>query len=164
MQHLQEAELCFDDRCIQEIDKDDKNLIALIRDKTAITVINKVDLPVEVDENEIEQLVPTERIIRTSALKQEGIEDLKTAIYDIVTEKMDFADEGLIAAGERQRKVMQEALNFLDRAIEAMADHMPIEMIELDIRDAWEKLGEITGDTVSEDIITTIFQKFCIGK
>ena len=165
MKHLKEAELVLLMIDIsRKLTRDDKNLIELIRDKTAITVINKVDLPVEVNEDEIEQLVPTERIIRISALKHEGIEELKEAIFDTVTEKMGFSDEGLIAAGERQRKVLQEAHDFLDMAIDAMDIHMPIEMVELDIRDAWEKLGEITGDTVSEDIITTIFQKFCIGK
>jgi tRNA modification GTPase len=165
MKHLKEAELVLLLIDVsRKLTEDDKNLIELIRDKTAITVINKVDLPVEVNENEIEQLVPTERIIRISALKQEGIEELKNAIFDTVTQKMGFTDEGLIAAGERQRKVIEKAHTFLDMAIAGMANDMPIEMVELDIRDAWEKLGEITGDTVSEDIITTIFQKFCIGK
>lgn len=165
MEHLTEAELVLLMIDVsRRLTEDDKNLIELVKDKTSITVINKVDLPVEVNEDEIEKLVPTGRIIRISALKHEGIEDLKTAIFDTVTEKIGFTDEGIIAAGERQRKVMQDAHGFLDRAVDAMVNHMPIEMVEVDIRDAWEKLGEITGDTVSEDIITTIFQKFCIGK
>ena len=135
MKHLKEAELVLLMIDIsRKLTRDDKNLIELIRDKTAITVINKVDLPVEVNEDEIEQLVPTERIIRISALKHEGIEELKEAIFDTVTEKMGFSDEGLIAAGERQRKVLQEAHDFLDMAIDAMDIHMPIEMVELDIR------------------------------
>ncbi|MFY9218459.1 MAG: tRNA uridine-5-carboxymethylaminomethyl(34) synthesis GTPase MnmE, partial [Tepidanaerobacteraceae bacterium] len=67
-------------------------------------------------------------------------------------------------AGERQRKVVETARDFLDSALNAINDFVPIEMVELDIRDAWRKLGEITGDTVTEDIITTVFQKFCIGK
>lgn len=71
---------------------------------------------------------------------------------------------GIIAASERQRIVLQTALDFLDNAIKAAENHMPVEMIELDIRDAWSKLGEITGGTITEDIISTIFQRFCIGK
>lgn len=165
MKHLEEAELVLLMIDIsRKLTEDDKNLMEFVRDKTCITVINKVDLPLEVDEGELEKLIPTERVVRISALKQEGIEDLKTAIFDTITEKMGFMDEGLIAAGQRQRKVMREALTFLDRALDAIKKRMPVEMVEIDIRDAWEKLGEITGDTVSDDIITTIFQKFCIGK
>jgi len=165
MKHLQEAELVLLMIDVsRKLTDDDKRLIELVGDKTTITVINKVDLPVAVDEYEIEKLVPEAKIVKVSALKQEGIDELKTVIYDTITEKMGFTDEGLIVASERQRRILEESREFLKGALCAMAEGVPIEMVEIDIRDAWEKLGEITGDTVSEDIINTIFQKFCIGK
>ncbi len=165
MKHLQEAELVLLMIDVsRKLTDDDKRLIELVGDKTTITVINKVDLPVAVDEYEIEKLVPEAKIVKVSALKQEGIDELKTVIYDTITEKMGFIDEGLIVASERQRRILEESREFLESALCAMAEGVPIEMVEIDIRDAWEKLGEITGDKVSEDIINTIFQKFCIGK
>ncbi|NLZ53577.1 MAG: tRNA uridine-5-carboxymethylaminomethyl(34) synthesis GTPase MnmE [Thermoanaerobacteraceae bacterium] len=165
IKYLQEAELVLLMIDVsRDLTQDDKNLIKLIKDKTTVVVINKVDLPAKIGEEEVKRIIPAEKIVKISALKQEGIQDLKNIIYDVITAKMGFSDEGLIGAGERQREVIEAAYDFLDRAIEAINNCVPIEMVELDIRDAWEKLGEITGDTVTEDIITTIFQKFCIGK
>ena len=165
MKYLEEAELVLLMIDVsRELTRDDKNLIQLIKDKTSIAVINKVDLPAKIDEEELMEVLPTDRIVKISALKQEGIQELKDVIYELVTSKMEVSEEGLIGAGERQRKVVETARDFLDSALNAINDFVPIEMVELDIRDAWRKLGEITGDTVTEDIITTVFQKFCIGK
>lgn len=165
IKYLEEAELVLLMIDIsRELTQDDKNLIELIKDKTTIVVINKVDLPAKTAEDEIRKIIPAEGFVKISALRQEGIQDLKNTIYNVITAKMGIRDEGLIGAGERQRQVIEAAYKFLDSASKAINDFVPIEMVELDIRDAWSKLGEITGDTVTEDIITTIFQKFCIGK
>lgn len=165
IKHLEEAELVLlmiD--ASRELTEDDKNIIDLVKDKLSITVINKVDLPMSIDVAEIEEMIPSEKFVKVSALTNKGIEELKTAIYEAICNKTGFMDEGLIAASQRQRMILQEAYNSLARAIDAMNGKMPIEMVELDIRESWEKLGEITGDTISEDILTTIFENFCIGK
>ncbi|HHY41701.1 MAG TPA: tRNA uridine-5-carboxymethylaminomethyl(34) synthesis GTPase MnmE [Thermoanaerobacterales bacterium] len=166
IKYLEEAELVLLLIDIsRELTQDDINLIKLIKDKTTIVVINKVDLPAKIDEEDVKRMIPAERIVKISALKQEGIQDLKNAIYEVITAKIGgIGNEGLIGAGERQRQAIEAAYNFLDRALLAIKSFVPIEMVELDIRDAWQKLGEITGDTVTEDIISTIFEKFCIGK
>ncbi|MDD4568690.1 MAG: tRNA uridine-5-carboxymethylaminomethyl(34) synthesis GTPase MnmE, partial [Tepidanaerobacteraceae bacterium] len=165
IKYLEEAELVLlmiD--ASRELTEDDKNLIELVVNKTTITVINKIDLPKNVRYDEIERQLPKDKVVKVSALKEEGIEELKTAIYDTITDKVGFMEEGSILAGERQRIILKDTYNSLNLAFEAMEKNMPIEMVEVDIREAWEKLGEITGDTVREDIITTIFQNFCIGK
>jgi tRNA modification GTPase len=165
MKYLEDAELVllmFD--ASRKLTDDDINLIKLVREKLTITVINKTDLPTSVDEEKLKHELSAEKIIKISALKEEGIEELKEAIYDTIYDKIGIMDEGLVAAGERQRIVLKEAYDSLDKALDSMRIGMPIEMVEVDIRDSWEKLGEITGDTVREDIIKTIFHNFCIGK
>lgn len=166
MKYLEEAELVLLIIDIsRKLTEDDLNLINLIKDKTVIVVINKVDLPAAVDDEEIKALLSEARFVKISALKQEGIEELKNTIYEVISDKMGFiSDEGIITADERQRRVLDESRKFLEGALAAIDRGMPIEMVEIDIRDAWEKLGEITGDTISDEIINTIFQKFCIGK
>jgi len=165
IKYLEEAELVLLMIDVsRKLTQDDINLINLIKDKTAIVVINKVDLPPVVDEEEVRRIIPAERIVKISALKQEGIQELKDAIYDVISAKMDVSDESLIGAGERQRKAIESAEEYLNSALNAIENSVPVEMVEMDIRDAWSKLGEITGDTVTEDIISTVFQKFCIGK
>ena len=165
MKYLEDAELVllmFD--ASRKLTDDDMNLIKLVREKLTITIINKTDLPTSVDEEKLKHELSAEKIIKISALKEEGIEELKEAIYDTIYDKIGIMDEGLVAAGERQRIVLKEAYDSLDKALDSMRIGMPIEMVEVDIRDSWEKLGEITGDTVREDIIKTIFHNFCIGK
>lgn len=165
MKYLEDAELVllmFD--ASRKLTDDDINLIKLVREKLTITIINKTDLPTSVDEEKLKHELSAEKIIKISALKEEGIEELKEAIYDTIYDKIGIMDEGLVAAGERQRIVLKEAYDSLDKALDSMRIGMPIEMVEVDIRDSWEKLGEITGDTVREDIIKTIFHNFCIGK
>jgi len=165
IRYLEEAELVLLMVDVsREMTSDDKNLMELIKDKTTIVVVNKVDLPAKVDEEELRCILPSERIVRISALRHEGIQELKNAIYDVITSKIGVSDESLIVAGERQRKVIESALKYLESALKAIESYVPVEMVELDIRDAWAKLGEITGDTVTEDIITAVFEKFCIGK
>lgn len=165
MKYLEEAELVLlmiD--ASRELTEDDKNIIDMVQDKMTIAVINKVDLPFGIDEGDIKKLLPEKPIVKISALREEGIEELKTKIYGSITEKMGLLDESTIAAGERQRGILQKAYDSISRAASAMDMGLPIEMVEVDIRECWENLGEITGDTVSDDIITTIFENFCIGK
>jgi len=165
IKYLEEAELVLLMIDVsRQLTQDDINLINLIKDKTTIVVVNKVDLPAAIDENELSRIIPAEKIVKISALKHEGIQELKDAIYDIIISKIGVSEESLISAGERQRKVIEETRDYLNSALKAIKNFVPIEMVELDIRDAWRKLGEITGDTVTEDIITTVFEKFCIGK
>lgn len=95
MQNLEEAQLILLMIDVsRELTQDDVNLFGLVKGKTVITVINKVDLPVVVDEAKIQKIVSAESIVRISALKQEGIEELKTAIFNTITRKMGFSDEG----------------------------------------------------------------------
>lgn len=165
MDYLDEAQMIlFTVDASRNMTDDDLYLIDKVKDKFTIVVLNKVDLPLKFEQKTIEELLPGKKIVKVSALKEEGIDELKQAIYDAVEQEIGFLDEHAIIAGERQRQVMQKAKESLDLAIESMANQMPVEVVELDIRQAWEKLGEITGDTVSDNIITAIFENFCIGK
>ncbi|MDN5312692.1 MAG: tRNA modification GTPase [Thermoanaerobacteraceae bacterium] len=147
-----------------EITDEDRNIFEMVKDKFTIGVINKVDLPAKIDEKEVKRLLPGKKVIKISALKEQGIEELKNEIYNSIVEQIGPIDENTIIAGQRQKQALEAARNSLERAMESMKVKMPVEIIEIDIREAWEKLGEITGDTVSDDIINAIFENFCIGK
>ncbi|MCR4430278.1 MAG: tRNA uridine-5-carboxymethylaminomethyl(34) synthesis GTPase MnmE [Tepidanaerobacteraceae bacterium] len=147
-----------------EITEEDRRIFDMAKDKFAVIVINKTDLPSRIDEKEIEKILPEKKIIRISALKNQGIEELKNEIYNSIVEKMGPIDENAIIATQRQKKAMEDAASYLEKALKSLEENMPIEVIEIDIRESWEKLGEIIGDTASEDIINAIFENFCIGK
>lgn len=165
MKYLQEAELVLlmiD--ASQFLTEDDKKIIKLIDNKLTVTVINKIDLPEKVNESDIRELIPHSKIVKISALTEAGIDELKTVIYEVITENVGGLDESSIILDERQKQILNQAYKSLQNSLEAFEIGLPIDLIQIDIRDAWEILGQITGDTVSDDIINTIFEKFCIGK
>ncbi|MDI3480854.1 MAG: tRNA modification GTPase [Tepidanaerobacteraceae bacterium] len=147
-----------------EITEEDRKIMDMVKNKFTIIVVNKSDIPSKIDEEEIKKIMPGKKIIRISALREQGIDELMKEIYDSIIENLGPIDENAILASQRQKKALEDAKICIDRALKALSEKMPVEIIVIDIREAWEKLGEITGDTVSEDIINAIFENFCIGK
>lgn len=144
--------------------KEDINIFEMVKNKLTIIVMNKVDLPEKLQEQEIKKYLPGKKVVKISALKEEGIEDLRKTLYDSIVEKMGPLDETTLIAGERQKQALESARDSMERALKSIDILMPVEMVEIDLREALQKLGEITGETVSDEIINTIFENFCIGK
>lgn len=147
-----------------EINEDDKRIIDMLKDKFTIVVLNKTDLDIKISDSQLEEILPGKPLVKVSALKDEGIEDLKMSIYEAVTKQIGPVDENTIITGERQRQALERAVYSLEAAERALSQNLPLELVEIDIRDSWEKLGEIIGDTVNDQIINAIFENFCIGK
>lgn len=148
----------------KELTSDDKSIIKMIAKKPCIIVINKIDLPQKVENSQVRKLFPNNKIVRISALEKEGIDQLKEAIYKEIVSNIGQFDENSFLAGERQRQALRKSIKALDQALISLDIGMPVDILEVDIRDALDMIGEITGDTVSDDIISTIFENFCIGK
>jgi tRNA modification GTPase len=165
MKHLEEAEivLVIIDAS-RELSQDDKKIMELSKDKPVLVVLNKIDLPEKTTEEMVKRILPDKTIIKISALHKHGIDKVKEAIFHIVNTKIGSLDEGVVIAGERQKIILESALDCLKRAWNSIDQLYPIEIIEIDIREAWERLGEIIGDSVTDEIIDSIFQNFCIGK
>lgn len=163
--YLQEAEmvLLVLDASV-DITDDDIKIIDMLKDKFTIVVLNKTDLNVKVAESRIKELLPGKAIVKVSALREEGIEQLKNSIYEAVTKEMGPVDENTIITGERQRLALSDAAMSLKRAEESLEYNLPLELVEIDIKESWQKLGEIIGDTINEKVIDAIFENFCIGK
>lgn len=165
LKYLDEAELVLITiDASRKLEEDDFKIIQKIEDKASIVVINKIDLPREITDEDILNIFPNSRIVEISALKKQGIEDLKDTIYEVINSEIGQIDENSFITGERQLHSLKMAKDALDRAIDAHNMGMPVEIVEVDIKESLENIGDITGDTVSEDIITAIFANFCIGK
>lgn len=165
LRHLDEAELVLmiiD--ASKKLTSDDKSIIKMIGEKPCIVVINKIDLPQKIETNQIKDLLPNNKIVKISALEKEGIDELKETIYEEIVGKIGHIDENSFLAGERQRQALKKSIKALDQALKSLDMGMPVDILEVDIRDALDVIGRITGDTVSDDIISTIFENFCIGK
>ena len=133
-------------------DAEDARVLELARDKPLVKVVNKIDLT--------DDETPTDADVLTSAVTGEGIERLKALLYE-----KSFGDRGEDAAfliEERHYAALEKAKEYLKKAVAACGG--PLELVGIDVTEAWERLGEITGETASEAIIEEIFSKFCVGK
>lgn len=147
----------------RELDKDDYEIIDIIKDKTAIVVLNKIDITMnENTKNTLRNLCkPTTEI---SALKGIGIESLYNEIIKIFSLENISTGNEVIITNERHKMQIIKANKSVESAIDSIKNNMPIDISSIQIKQAMEDLGEITGKNVSEDIINEIFKNFCLGK
>jgi len=145
------------------LEKEDDEILSLLKGQEAIVLLNKRDLQsvVTVEELTAKAKVP---VIEISTKEKNGLNALTKAIQDKVYGGAAVADEGSFVSDERQANLLRQADAHLQGALNTIEANMGLDFISIDLRSAWEKLGEITGDTVGEDIIDEIFSKFCIGK
>lgn len=148
----------------QPLSLEDKTLIELTQDKKSIVLLNKTDLPQVIRKEELEEQFKNKRIIEISALKGKGLETLEEEIAQMVYGgEVSIKDTSLVS-NIRHKNLLEEALNSIENSIYTIKGDLPVELISVDLKDCWDLMGQITGDTVSEDIIDQIFANFCIGK
>lgn len=140
----------------RNLTKDEQALLTKLNGKKVIAVINKSDLTTLSYNLDFPQ-------ISISALNRTNIEELKKLIYDIVIHKNVFSNEILIT-NTRHKVALQNALKSLNDALTTLTETEQLELVSIDLYNAFTYLGEITGETNKENIIDTIFSKFCLGK
>ena len=145
----------------REFDDEDRKILDLIRDKKSIVLLNKIDLDggFDFDEN-LEGI----EVIHTSIKNNEGIEDLENKIIEMFNDGYIEANNDNIITNIRHRDIINKAIKSLESSLHDMESGVPIDCFEVDLRNAWEILGEITGETVDDDVLNKIFSDFCIGK
>ncbi len=148
----------------KQLTKEDRDIIKMTEDKEVIVVGNKIDLGISEGFGDIEKLFGSKKPVPMSIKELTGIEELKSAIVDMVYGGNVKHHSSSLISNIRHKNLLMEAKDSLGKGIEAISINIPLDLISLDIKDAWRFLGEITGDTVEEDIINEIFSRFCIGK
>lgn len=144
----------------EQLSEEDKKILEACKDKKTIIVINKNDLERKININEINY----QNIIYTNTVDLNGIDSLKEKIVELFNlnelEQQDYT----YLSNVRQISLAKEANNILEEVEKGITDEVPIDMIEIDIKRAWEKLGEIIGETYTEELIDQLFSQFCLGK
>ena len=141
----------------EKLTKDDELLIEKTKDKKRIIVINKIDLDNKLD---IENL---DNIVRISAQNNE-IEELTNKINDLFNlEEINDGDLTYLS-NAREISLLKKAKKSSDNLLKALEDGIPIDMLELDIKNIIDLLGEITGDSYEDELIDRLFSNFCLGK
>ncbi|OAS16808.1 tRNA uridine-5-carboxymethylaminomethyl(34) synthesis GTPase MnmE [Paenibacillus oryzisoli] len=147
-----------------ELQLDEIALMKQLADKQTIVILNKIDLERKLDVEQVLSYFAQERIVELSLVENKGIEDLEKAIAAIFFEgKLESSDLTYVS-NVRHISLLKQAKRSLQDALDANEQYVPIDMIQIDIRAAWEQLGEIIGDSVGESLIDQIFTQFCLGK
>ena len=147
----------------KQLEDEDEEIINLIKTRTAVIVINKEDLK-EPDDSILQKLNIGKPIIKISAIKKAGIEKIYNEIVNLFEMSKISSDSSFIITNLRHKKIIEDAKEIICKAIKTIDDKMPIDIIAIQIKEMLDKLGEITGDNTSEDVIKDIFSKFCLGK
>ncbi|MCK9857544.1 tRNA uridine-5-carboxymethylaminomethyl(34) synthesis GTPase MnmE [Paenibacillus sp. ATY16] len=144
--------------------EDDRALLEKVKDRQLILIINKSDLESKLEMAEIEALVDEERIVRMSVREEEGLDRLEKAISKLFFEGQLDSGDLTYVSNVRHISLLKRAQQSLIDAIDASNTGIPIDLIQIDVRSAWESLGEILGDEVGDSLIDQIFSQFCLGK
>ncbi len=145
-----------------ELDNEDMEIIKHIEDKKYIVLLNKSDLETKLNPEELKNL-NTKYIIDISAKTGYNLERLKAVIKELFF-KGEIKAQSIMITNSRHREALIRAKAACTAGLQALKNTNAIDMATIDIRNAWVSLGEITGDTLKEDIIDKIFSQFCIGK
>ena len=147
----------------KEFDQNDYDIIELIRDKKTIILLNKSDLATVVTKDMVKSIID-KPIVAISAKEEQGIDEFEEIIKNMFFHgELSFNDEVYIT-NMRHKAAIQDAYNSLQKVIVSIDNDMPEDFYSIDLLDAYESLGSITGETIGEDLVNEIFSKFCMGK
>ncbi|WP_150844918.1 MULTISPECIES: tRNA uridine-5-carboxymethylaminomethyl(34) synthesis GTPase MnmE [unclassified Clostridium] len=145
-----------------ELTEEDKEIINHISNKKYMILLNKSDLNSKITQKDLENINCT-NIYSISAKTGEGIDEVRTAIKDMFF-KGEISTNNVIITNTRHKEALLRAYECIESAINTLNYTFAIDLASIDIRNAWTFLGEITGDSLEENIIDKIFKDFCLGK
>jgi len=147
------------------LDEDDREIFEEIEGKKKVITLNKVDLPLKISVDDLKSRFQEDPIVSISALKNEGIDDLKKAIYaSLIHRQVRSSPEHVIVANIRHKAALSQGRDNLSNAVKGLEEGISLEFIAFEIRSALEALGEMVGETATEEVLNRIFEQFCIGK
>lgn len=146
------------------LEKEDIEIIKGIRQKNILIVINKRDLGKAVSIEEIKRFLPEADFVSTALIKPDGADIVMNKIRDMFMTGLDISGERNIVTNERHHAALQRAYDHVNSAIDLLERLQPLEISEIDVHSSYDALGEIIGETAGEEIIDTVFAKFCLGK
>ena len=147
----------------RELSEEDLEILDIIKNKNSIIILNKIDLKINENlKNKLNKL--NKPIIEISTLKNIGIEKIYEKIKELYNNELLNVESENIITNSRHQNLINKALQATDNAIKETNDGKTLDIIAIYIKEILEKLGKITGENVSDDIIKEIFSKFCLGK
>lgn len=148
----------------QPLAADDRELLELTAGEDRFILLNKMDLKTGIDRAELKKYVEDDPIIELSMTEGQGLDDLEEAIADRFFQgEIESRDANLIS-NTRHIRLLEEARDATSEVLTGIQMGMPVDLVQIDLTRAWEKLGEITGETVQDELLDQLFSQFCLGK
>jgi len=165
MVQLEEADLIiFMLDVSRPLDHEDRHIMSLIADKEIVCLMNKIDLVETIDRQEIRSIIGSGHMIDVSTKNLDGIDALEQYIrQQFIQGDIDLNNEVYIT-NVRHKNALVDAVKSLTNVLESIEIGMPEDCWSIDIKDAYDHIGIVTGDSVSEDMMAEIFSRFCLGK
>jgi tRNA modification GTPase len=145
------------------VTSEDESVLAAVRDKKGLIVINKIDLPQEVDIDRVKKAAPGKTLIPISATKGEGLSEFREALRALLIIDSS-AEPPMVITNARHKAALERAEQSLRRAVAALQAASPPEFVAVDLEETRESIEEIIGVITNDDVLERIFSKFCIGK
>lgn len=147
-----------------KLNAEDRELMEKLKDRQYLILLNKSDLQNKLDISQLPSFIDKDNIINISTLDKRGIEELKENIYAKAVSFDDDSINNVMITNSRHYSLIENAINSLKDARQSLLDNVELDILEIDFLNAVDYMGQITGKSVSESLLDTIFSKFCIGK
>jgi tRNA modification GTPase len=164
-QVLKEADLIllvlnYSDQLLEE----DENLFKVVEGMDTIVIVNKTDLPQQIDMERVRELAMEHKVVTTSLLEDRGVDELEEAIASLFFAGSIEAGDMTYVSNSRHIALLHQSLHAIEEVLEGVEMGTPIDIIQIDLTRTWELLGEIIGESVHESLIDQLFAQFCLGK
>lgn len=146
----------------EEIDSETLELIDEIKTKNYIVVINKMDLDTKLDLDKL--TVNKDRLVNMSIKKNIGLDKLKDKIFEIFNISNIEQQDPTYLCNARSINILKTCLNRINDILKSIEEDLPIDMLEIDLKNIWEMLGTINGTTYEDELLDEMFSRFCLGK
>ncbi|WEV44901.1 tRNA uridine-5-carboxymethylaminomethyl(34) synthesis GTPase MnmE [Streptococcaceae bacterium ESL0687] len=144
----------------EPLSEQDKQLLDLSQNTSRIIILNKTDLPGKIEKDQLPQ-----DFIEISVLKDENIDKIEDKINQLFFENSGLAEyDSTYLSNTRHISLIEQALEALQAVNEGLDMGLPVDLVQVDMTRTWEILGEITGDSAPDELITALFSQFCLGK
>lgn len=144
----------------QPLTEEDLELLKKVQNKNYIIILNKIDLESKIDLSKL----PEDHIVKMSIKNKEGINELFEKIKEIFNlEKIETSDMTFVTSA-RSLAILNQIRDSIEDIEKGLKTGLPIDIIEIDIKNIWDKLGEIIGVSYENELIDTLFSQFCLGK
>lgn len=147
----------------KELDEEDLKILSIVKDKKIIVILNKTDLKQKTTKNLLKSHLNAP-IIEISVKESKGIDELENLIERMFYEGDISYTDDVIITNIRHENIIEKSLSLLENAMKDIENQIPIDCFEVDIKQSWQIMGEITGELIEDEIIDKIFRDFCIGK